>query len=71
MSTSTTSLRGLRGLNNLFLEVSGSKNNQTPMDSFALSLAIHHQLFNEHLSNQRVSVGDIKMEDISVLKDIP
>ena len=41
------------------------------MDSFALSLAIHHQLFNEHLCNQRVSVGNIKMEDISVLKDIP
>lgn len=71
MSTSTTFLRGLRGLNNLFVEVSGSENNQTPMNSFALSLAIHHQLFNEHLCNPRASAGDIKMEDISVLKDIP
>ena len=71
MSTSTKFLRGLRGLNNLFLEVSGSENNQTPMNFFALSLAIHHQLFNEHLCNQRASAGDIKAEDISVLKDIP
>ena len=41
------------------------------MNFFALSLAIHHQLFNEHLCNQRASAGDIKTEDISVLKDIP
>lgn len=40
------------------------------MISLSLALAIYHQPFNDLFCDQRVYAGDIKIEDISVLKDL-